>query len=280
METQQRRIQESSRIKQSAYYASENPLKGGPVAKFFGIALLVLIIINALLVFVTDDPNFSDTTRFSFNLIASASTLFFGIEYAVRLWIADLVYPSLSPGKARLRYAFSLMGIIDFLAFAPGLLAFFIPVSSQILHSIRIIRLVRLMKLTRYMKGLHSIALVFSKRRSEIIAAFVVLGLLTVTASVLMFALENPVQPEKFDSVFTGMYWAMTTITTTGYGDLVPITAAGRLLGFVVMVLAIGAVAIPAGIFSAGFVAEFRSEDVRAKVQDVRQDSQDSESTD
>jgi voltage-gated potassium channel len=130
------------------------------------------------------------------------------------------------------------------------------------------------------MKGLHSIALVFSKRRSEIIAAFVVLGLLTVTASVLMFALENPVQPEKFDSVFTGMYWAMTTITTTGYGDLVPITAAGRLLGFVVMVLAIGAVAIPAGIFSAGFVAEFRSEDVRAKVQDVRQDSQDSESTD
>lgn len=269
-----------SNAKKNAYYALESPRRGGGLAKFFGIALLVLIIINAFLVLVADDPSFSDTTRLSFSLVAAASTFFFGAEYFVRLWIADLVYPQLSPGKARLRYAFSLMGIIDFLAFAPGLVAFFVPLSTQILHSIRIIRLVRLLKLTRYMKGLHSISRVFQKRRSEIIAAFVVLGLLTITASVLMYAIESPAQPEKFDSVFTGMYWAMTTITTTGYGDLVPITAAGRLVGFFIMVLAIGVVAIPAGIFSAGFVAEFRSEDTPTKVKDLPQDSQDNESTD
>lgn len=280
MEHEKKRMQQVNNKKQSIYYALENPLKGGPLAKSFGIALLVLIVISALLVFVTDDPNFSDTTRFSFNVIASASTVFFGVEYFLRLWVADLVYPHLNPGKARLKYVFSLMGIIDFLAFAPGLIAFFLPLSTQLLHSIRIIRLVRLLKLTRYMKGLHSIGRVFGKRRTEIIAAFVVLGLLTITASVLMYTIEGPVQPEKFDSVFTGMYWAMTTITTTGYGDIVPITAAGRLVGFFIMVLAIGVVAIPAGIFSAGFVAEFRSEDVLTKVQDLRQDSPSNESTD
>ncbi|MEG0477244.1 MAG: potassium channel family protein, partial [Raoultibacter sp.] len=69
----------------------------------------------------------------------------------------------------------------------------------------------------------------------------------------------NPVQPDQFDSVLTGLYWAMTTITSTGYGDLVPITAAGRAVGFLTMVLSIAVVAIPAGIFSAGFVAEFQA---------------------
>ena len=115
------------------------------------------------------------------------------------------------------------------------------------------------------MRGLRSIARVFAKRRQEIVAAFTVLGLLTVTASVLMFEVEHPVQPDKFDSVLTGMYWAMTTITSTGYGDLVPLTAAGRLVGFLTMLLSIGVVAIPAGIFSAGFVAEFRAQDARAR---------------
>ena len=91
-----------------------------------------------------------------------------------------------------------------------------------------------------------------------------VLALLTVTASVLMFQVENPVQPERFDSVFTGMYWAMTTITSTGYGDLVPITPIGRFIGFCTMVLSIAVVAIPAGIFSAGFVAQFREDDANA----------------
>lgn len=75
-----------------------------------------------------------------------------------------------------------------------------------------------------------------------------------------MYEAEHTAQPEAFDSILTGIYWAMTTITTTGYGDLVPITALGRVIGFIVMVLSIAIVAIPAGIFSAGFVEEFRAQ--------------------
>lgn len=273
MDNRTYQLQQSSTLKQSVYFASENPLRGGSVARVFGIMLLVLIVVNALLVFVTEDPGFSSETHLVFRAISLVSTIVFGFEYLMRLWIADLVYPDLKPMKARLRYVFSLMGIIDFLAFAPGVLAFFLPLSTQILHSVRIIRLVRLLKLTRYMKGLQSIGQVFRKRRQEIVASFVVLGLLTVTASVLMYAIEAPAQPDRFENVFTGMYWAMTTITTTGYGDLVPITPAGRILGFFTMVLAIGAVAIPAGIFSAGFVAEFRQEDARARVDGFREEN-------
>ena len=101
------------------------------------------------------------------------------------------------------------------------------------------------------------------KRKQEIIAAFMVLTLICIASSVLVFEAEHQVQPDKFDSIFSGLYWALTTMTSTGYGDLAPITPFGRLVGGITMFLSIGVVAIPAGIFSAGFVAEFRNSDNR-----------------
>lgn len=250
-----------SPFKRQTYFALEDVRRGNAVARFAGIALFALIVANAVLVFAETHPGIPARASAAFLAFGLASSVCFALEYAARLWTADLVHPDLGPARARLRYALSPMGIIDLLAFAPGLFVLFVPVSASMLNAARIIRLVRLIKLSRYMRGLRSIARVFRKRRQEIVAAFMVLALLTVTASVLMYEIEHPVQPDKFDSVFTGMYWAMTTITSTGYGDLVPLTAAGRFVGFCTMLLSIGVVGIPAGIFSAGFVSEFRAQD-------------------
>ena len=220
----------------------------------------MLIVLNALLVGVPDrdlEGQFSSAI-FIFSLF---STVVFALEYVCRIWIADFVYPHLSSVRARLRYIFSIMGIIDFLSFFPALFLLTLPASSAVNDAVRIIRLVRLIKISRYMRGLRSIGQVFVKRRQEIIAAFMVLALLAVASSVLMYEAEHAAQPEVFDNVLTGLYWAVTTMTSTGYGDVVPITPLGRLIGFVVMVISIAVVAIPAGIFSAGFIEEFRSED-------------------
>ena len=230
-------------------------------ARVVGIALSALIAVNAALVFVDPQLDVSGGVSTGFRAFGLASSASFGLEYAARLWAADLVRPDRTPLRVRLRYALSPMGIVALLAFLPGLLVLAVPVSVSAFNAARIIRLLRLVKLSRYMRGLRSIARVFEKRRHEIIASFTVLALLTVTASVLMYEVENPAQPDRFDSVLTGMYWAMTTVTTTGCGDFVPITAAGRLIGFATMVLSIGVVAIPAGIFSEGFVSEFRERD-------------------
>ena len=108
------------------------------------------------------------------------SVIAFAAEYACRIWIADLVYPALAPTRARVRYIFSLMGIIDFLAWFPALFVFFLPASNALNDAIRIIRLVRLIKISRYMRGLQTISRVFVKRRREIVAAFMVLTLLAV----------------------------------------------------------------------------------------------------
>lgn len=247
-------------FKQRVYTSLETPMSAQPLGKAIGLALIVLIVLNALLVGVPDrdlEGQFSSAI-FIFSVF---STAVFTLEYVCRIWIADLVYSHLSSVRARLRYIFSVMGIIDFLSFFPALFLLTLPASSAVNDAVRIIRLVRLIKISRYMRGLHSIGQVFVKRRQEIIAAFMVLALLAVASSVLMYEAEHAAQPEVFDNVLTGLYWAVTTMTSTGYGDVVPITPLGRLIGFVVMVISIAVVAIPAGIFSAGFIEEFRSED-------------------
>lgn len=251
-------------LKQRAFAALDDLPAAHGLARSFGVLLLVLIVANALLVGF-DVPEYSSGTLNVFMIFNLVSTAVFGIEYVLRLWTADMLYPACSPVRARLRYARSIMGIIDLLSFLPMVLLWIVPSSAALVDAVRIIRLVRLVKVSRYMSGLKTIGIVFRKRQREIVAAFMVVALVCIASSVLMYEAEHAVQPEQFDSVLTGIYWAMTTMTSTGYGDLVPITPLGRFIGFVTMALSIGVVAIPAGIFSAGFVAEFRNADASSK---------------
>ena len=141
-----------------------------------------------------------------------------------------------------------------------------------LLNVINVVRLVRLVKISRYMRGLRTIGRVIAKHYHEIVAAFLVIALLVVVSSVVMYEIEHPAQPDKFNNLLSGVYWAVTTITGTGYGDLVPITPAGRIVGSVIMFLSVALVAIPGGIFSAGFVAEFQNANLRKIERDVRRE--------
>ena len=263
------RTDRSSPLQQRVYVALEDPAKASPLGKFLGIGLIVLIVLNALLVGVPDNDAALDfnTLILGFSVL---SVIAFAAEYACRIWIADLVYPALAPTRARVRYIFSLMGIIDFLAWFPALFVFFLPASNALNDAIRIIRLVRLIKISRYMRGLQTISRVFAKRRREIVAAS---GVFAAGGGLERHMKSGTTRNPAVDSVWTGLYWAITTMTTTGYGDIVPITAFGRIIGFVVMVISIGVVAIPAGIFSAGFVEEFRAADKAEEEADRDEDA-------
>lgn len=249
-------------LKHATHLTLNDPTHAGRAGKAVAGMLGALIVANALLIFVVFDGTIDEFTHHGLFLFDTASTAVFAVEYLCRIWTADMLYPDRSPARARLRYIVSPMGIVDLLAVAPfvAVMAGIIP--YQTLNSFRVLRVMRLFKVTRYMRGLAAIATVLKRRRNEIVASFAVLFVLAITASVLMYQVENPMQPDKFDSVLTGMYWAITTITSTGYGDLVPITPLGRLIGFGVMVLSIGLVAIPGGIFTAGFIEEMRHREV------------------
>lgn len=251
-------------VRRQVYLSLEHPLKAKLPGKIIGLGLIGLIAANAVLV-GTVGMDLPPNWTIALAIFTHFSTISFAIEYFCRLWIADMAYPTLTPARARLKYATSPLGIIDLLAFAPMIVMWYVPLSGGIIAAIRVIRLMRLVKISRYMRGLHSIIRVAQRRHREIVASFLAIMLLCVVASVLMYEAEHDAQPDKFTNVFTGMYWAVTTVTGTGYGDLVPITPMGRVLGSVTMLLSVALAAIPAGIFSSGFIVEFRRSDGRER---------------
>lgn len=268
------KLGDSSEFKRQIFYALENFRKAKLPGKIAGSALFVLIVLNAAIVFVSAQPGLDPVATNIIRAFYTFSTACFAVEYAARIWIADLAYGHVSPAKARLRYIVSPLGIIDLLSFFPNMLAWFLPITPALRNAINLVRLVRLIKISRYMRGLRTIGRVVVNRRSEIVAAFLVIGLLIVVASVVMYEIEHPAQPDKFNSLFSGLWWAVETVTGTGYGDIVPITVPGRIVGAIIMFLSVALVAIPGGIFSAGFVSEYQNANLRKIERDVKRSSE------
>lgn len=259
----------ASEFKRQTFYALENFQHAKLPAKIIGALLFVLIVLNAIVVFISAQPGLDPVAANVISVFYTFSTVCFFVEYIARIWISDLAFGNCTRAQACFRYIFSPLGIIDLLSFAPNMIAWFIPMTPAVRTIINVVRLVRLVKISRYMRGLRTIGRVLERRKSEIVASFLVLALLIVVASVVMYEIEHPAQPDKFNNLLSGIYWAVTTITATGYGDLVPITPLGRIVGSVIMFLSVALVAIPGGIFSAGFVAEFQNASLRRIERDV-----------
>lgn len=267
-------LESASELKRQTFYALENVWRARPLAKAAGFALFVLIVANAVVVFISAQPGLDPIASNVIRVFYTFSTACFLIEYIARIWIADLAFADCTRAQARMKYIFSPLGFIDLLSFAPNVIAWFVPMTPSIRTLVNVVRLVRLVKISRYMRGLRTIGRVLEKRRHEIVASFLVLALLIVVSSVVMYEIEHPAQPDKFNNLLSGIYWAVTTITATGYGDLVPITPAGRIVGSVIMFLSVALVAIPGGIFSAGFVAEFQNANYRKIERDIRHNTE------
>lgn len=248
------------RFKQRAYNLIRDDDENSFASNVFDSSIIVLIIVNVLLV-ILDTFTLPPWLQSISSGIEAVSVIIFTIEYLLRLWTATFLYPSKRPLKARLRYIISFMAIIDLLAILPFYIPFIIPVDLRVLRTLRVIRLLRLFKVNRYTDALATIANVFKKKASQLFSSMFIVFLLMVISSVLMFNVENSAQPDKFTNAFSGLWWAVATLTTVGYGDIYPITVAGKLLSGIIAMLGIGLVAVPTGIISAGFVESIVDKD-------------------
>jgi voltage-gated potassium channel len=143
--------------------------------------------------------------------------------------------------------------LIDLFAVLPWYLQPFLPVDLRVL---RVLRLFRLLKLVRYSPALQTLGRVIADEYSALLGALLVILVLLLFASTAIYFLENEAQPDKFGSIPAAAWWAMATLTTVGYGDVVPITPFGKLLGGVVMLLGVGMIALPVAIIATGFSQE------------------------
>lgn len=218
---------------------------------FDGI-IITLIIVNVILV-IAQTFSLPAAVETVFYYIELVSVIIFTIEYVLRVWTSDLMRPEIRPLKARLRYIFSFMAIIDILSILPFYLPFLLPIDLRVLRILRVLRLFRVFKFNRYTTALSVIATVFKRKKSQLLSSIFVVLLLMVIAAVLMYNVESTAQPEAFSNAFSSLWWAVATLTTVGYGDIYPVTALGKLLSAVIALLGIGLVAVPTGIISAGF---------------------------
>ena len=229
--------------------------KNGIAGNIFDGIIISLIIVNVITV-IAETFTLPALLRDILYYIEIISIVVFTIEYIARVYTSDLLYSNISPMRARIKYIFSFMALIDLLAILPFYLPFIIPIDLRVLRMLRMVRLFRVFKVNRYTNALTSIGAVFKEKKNQLLSSIFVVMVLMVIASVLMYNIENEVQPEAFSNAFSALWWAVATFTTVGYGDVYPITTAGKILSALIDFLGIALVAVPTGIISAGFMEQ------------------------
>lgn len=220
--------------------------------------LLMIFVVASVVVAFLSTFDLDQTFHGVLQLFEIFFVIVFTIEYALRLWTAELVYPNLPAWKSRLKYAMTPMAIIDLLSVLP----FYLPItgiSVGALKSIRLLRVLRIFKINRYTSALTLIGRVLKTRATQLLSSILVIFVLIFIAAMLMYDVEHQAQPEVFNNALSAMWWAMSTITTVGYGDIYPITTTGRIISGFITFLGIGLTAIPTGIISAGFIEQSKT---------------------
>lgn len=213
----------------------EHETKGG---RLFDYMIQFLIILSLITFSISTIPDLNEMEIEMLYFFQVTIVSIFTIEYISRIILC----------KRKLEYIFSFYGIIDLLAILP----FYITTSVD-LRSIRVFRFLRffrLFKLLRYSKAINHFRQAFIIAKEELVLFAIATCMLLYIASVGIYYFENEAQPEAFKSIFHSLWWAVSTLTTVGYGDIYPITVGGRIFTFFILMLGLGIVAVPAGLLS------------------------------
>jgi voltage-gated potassium channel len=233
---------------------------GDHSSRLVGRFIVLLIIVNLAAVTLQSVPALAQRYGLIFSAVEMLSLAVFTLEYGLRVWVAvdDPACNHLGPHRARLRYVSSPAGIIDLLAVLPFWFAFALPADLRV---VLVFRVVRFLKLTRYSAGMSSLLDVIYTERRALFGCFIILIGATLIAASIMHLVEGGAQPEKFGTIPEAMWWAIVTLGTLGYGDVVPITALGRVVAGLTIFLGLIMVALPVGIVATAFAEQIHRRD-------------------
>jgi len=254
------------RLKLRVYDILVETEDGELVDRIVAVFLMILILVNSAAVVLETVNDLNARFGSIFHAIEMVSIVIFSVEYLLRLWVAPLNPRYAKPFTGRLRYAFSLMAIIDLLAILPAFLPLIFTVDLRIIRFLRIFRLFRLFKMSRYVDSLNSLDDVVRSKKEELLVILVMIVMLLLFSSSLMYVVETEAQPDKFPDIPSAMWWGVATLTTVGYGDIYPITPLGKLLGGFIAFLGIGIFALPTGILASGFADEIKRRREKEKI--------------
>ena len=226
------------------------------ISRAFDFFIMGMVVIN-LAIAILETFSFSEPWRPVMDGFETFTVICFTVEYLLRVWTAEYLYPKETRGRAVWRYMTSFSGIIDLLSFLPFYLPVFFPAGVVAFRMLRIIRIFRLFRVNSYYDALNVIGDVINSKKDQLLSSIFIILILMTASSLCMYSLEHDVQPDVFRNAFSGLWWSVSTLLTVGYGDIYPVTLAGRIFGIIITFLGVGMVAIPTGILSAGFVEQY-----------------------
>lgn len=219
----------------------------------FDIFIIICIVCNLAVVLLTTFSGLAGIYD-ALMIVDFITVVIFSIEYVLRVWTADLLYPEKTPVRARFKFVFSFYGLIDLFTILPFFLPIILPQGAVAFRVLRVIRILRLFQINSSYDAYNAITDVLKRKRGQLLSSISMVLILMVASSLCMYSLEHEVQPEAFENAFSGIWWSVSTLLTVGYGDIYPITLAGKIMAIFISFLGVGMVAIPTGIISAGFV--------------------------
>jgi voltage-gated potassium channel len=220
--------------------------------------IVSIVIIDVLAMILASVPEFDARFGMLFTVIKVGAAVVFALEYAARLWSVVGHSPrSGSPARDRIEYALSSLGIIDLLAFLPASIAL---VAGD--HAIlALLGVLPFFKLVRYSPAMRSLLAALHAERRTLVGCLVILAGAVLVFASLLYAIEHDVQPDKFGTIPQAMWWAIVTLGTVGYGDVVPVTPLGKLVSVFTIIGGLTMIALPVAIISRAFADEVRRRD-------------------
>jgi voltage-gated potassium channel len=253
-------IVEGQSVRARTFEILETGRRGDRVSRAFNIFIVTLILANVTGAVLVTAPSINAAWGPAFDRFDWACVVIFAVEYLARLWTAphDPRYRNLPDKLARLRLAATPLMILDLIAILPTLIAAALGINGEIF---RVLRVVRFFRFTRYVMALQTIGRVLGAEWRRLAGTAVLfLGLLLVSGA-LMFIAEGDVQPDKMGSIPLAMWWAVVTLSTVGYGDVVPVTTAGKMIAGLTMATGIMFFALPVAVIASGFQEEIKRRD-------------------
>ncbi len=255
-----RRVGSWKAVRHRIYEVIEQQAAGDLASHVVRRLIVSLILVNLVAVACESVPDLAFRYGPLLDTVELISLAVFSLEYCLRVWTAveHAPYRHLRPRHARLKFATSAWGIIDLLAVLPFWLALFAPADLRI---VLVFRIVRFLKLARYSPGMRSLLDVLYAERRALFGCLVILIGATFVAASIMYVVERHAQPDKFGPIPDAMWWAIVTLGTIGYGDVVPVTLLGRLVATATIFTGLIMVALPVGIVATAFADEIHRRD-------------------
>ncbi|HEX5168144.1 MAG TPA: ion transporter [Cyclobacteriaceae bacterium] len=239
-------------LRRRLYLILDPSVKGGVPERIFEFFLVIIIILNILAIILDSVHEVHDDHKVLFYRFETFSVIFFTVEYLARVYCVVEKPQFKKRISGRLKYAVTPMAIIDLMAFLPFYFTF-LPLDLRFLRIFRLFGLFRMFKIARYMRALDIFKKVIADRKEQLVLSILFIFFMLIIISSIMYYVERGSQPEAFSSIPATMWWGVSTLTTVGYGDIVPSTVLGKVLGGLFAIVGVGLFALPAGILSSGF---------------------------